>query len=350
MERLRLAVIGIGAMGMKHLELVRRNPTCALVGLSDQDVQRKALADELGVAFYQSPEELIEKEQPAGVIIATPNAHHGSVAALCAERSVHMLIEKPIADTLPQALRIVAMAKQFGVHVLVGHHRRHSPLIRETRNLVRNGALGQLLGVSVLWTIMKPDNYFTVSWRRERNVGGPLLINLIHDLDSLRFICGEISEVYARTSSAARGLAVEDSLTIALTFANGALGSILASDATPGAWSYEATVGENPLYFRTHENCYHFLGTGASLAFPRMELWRYADAQSKGWQHPLEQSSIAMSPADPLELQLEHFCRVVRGEEEPLTTAEDGTRSLAVALAVQQSAAKGVAVAPASLL
>ena len=60
--------------------------------------------------------------------------------------------------------------------------------------------------------------------------------------------------------------------------------------------------------------------------------------------------SNAVSPADPLQLQLEHFCRVVRGEEEPLTTAEDDPRSLAVALAVQQSAAKSVAIAPASLL
>jgi predicted dehydrogenase len=197
---------------------------------------------------------------------------------------------------------------------------------------------------------MKPEEYFDVEWRRERHVGGPLLINLIHDLDSLRFICGEIREVYARTSSAVREFDTEDSLSICISFDNGALGSVLASDATPAAWSYEAAVGENPLYFRTQENCYHFLGTSASLAFPRMELWRYSDAKQKGWQHPMERTQIAVTSADPLKIQLEHFCRVVRGEDEPVMKARDGAESLAVALAVQQSAAEGKPIAPIELL
>lgn len=81
-----------------------------------------------------------------------------------------------------------------------------------------------------------------------------------------------------------RVLAVEDSVSISLAFANGALCTILASDATPAAWSYEATTGENPVYFPTEENCAHFLGTAASLAFPRMELWRYADVTRHGWR------------------------------------------------------------------
>jgi predicted dehydrogenase len=197
---------------------------------------------------------------------------------------------------------------------------------------------------------MKPGEYFDVEWRRKQYVGGPLLINLIHDLDSLRFICGDIRDVYARKTSAARNLDVEDSLSISISFENGALGSILASDATPAAWSYEAAVGENPLYFRTDENCYHFLGTSASLAFPRMELWRYADASRKGWQHPMERSQIAVSAADPLKIQLKHFCRVVLGEEEPAIDARDGAESLAVVLAIQQSASEGKPIAPSHLL
>lgn len=349
MKRTRLAVIGAGSMGMMHAELIRACDRCSLVGLCDQDPCRKATADALGVPFYQIPEALLEKTQPSGVIIATPNAQHVTVAESCANHLVHMLIEKPIADTLPQAMRIVDMANQYGVRVLVGHHRRHSPLIRKTRELVRSGALGKLIGVSVLWALMKPEEYFDVEWRRERDVGGPLLINLIHDLDSLRFICGDIREVYARTTSAVREFDVEDSLSISISFENGALGSVLASDATPAAWSYEAAVGENPLYFRTDENCYHFLGTLASLAFPRMELWRYAGAEQKGWQYPMERSQIAVDPADPLKAQLEHFCHVVQGEEEPVINAQDAVESLAVALAIQQSATKGIPINPAGL-
>jgi predicted dehydrogenase len=68
-----------------------------------------------------------------------------------------------------------------------------------------------------------------------------------------------------------------------------------------------------------------------------MELWRYGDPVRAGWQHPLSQARRQVEAADPLDLQLKHFCRVVRGEESPLVDGVDGARSLAVALAVQES-------------
>ncbi len=338
MNTVRLAVIGIGLVGKKHTELIRASDTCSLAGICDVDSSRWSVAEELNVPFYQRTEELLEQERPEGVIIATPNELHAGVAEICARRSVHVLIEKPIAGNLNDAHGIVKTADECGIQVLVGHHRRHNPLVKETRTLVSGGAIGKLVAVSVLWTLLKPADYYNVEWRCQRAGGGPTLINLIHDLDSLRFICGEIRQVYAQSSSAARELAVEDSLSITLSFENGALGSVLASDTTPSPWSYEAPTPDNPYYFHADENCYHFFGTLGSLAFPRMELWRYADKVKMGWQHPLEKTRCNIIPADSLTSQLEHFCRVVRGEEKPLVDGRDGTRSLAAALAVIESA------------
>ena len=349
MERVRLAVIGAGLIGAKHAALARANESCVLVGICDPDRARQGVADELGVPFYHRAEELLKRQRPEGAIVATPTREHAPVAVACAERGVHLLVEKPIAESLDQAKRIIVAARDRGTRVLVGHHRRHNPLVRKARDLVRGGELGRLIGFSALWTLQKPDEYFEVAWRRERPGGGPLLINLIHDLDSLRFICGEVTSVYARASSAARGLEVEDTLSISLALGNGALGTILASDATPAAWSYEATAAENAFFFPTAENCYHFVGTDASLGFPRMELWRYAEGSPRGWDRPLERQHIEVPAADPLTVQLEHFCRVVRGEDEPLVSAEEGARSLAVALAAQESAETGTAVGPAAL-
>jgi len=348
-ERVRLAVIGAGLVGAKHAALVRTSEACVLVGVCDTDPDPRPVADRLGVPFYHRAEELLRREAPDGAIIATPNSEHAPVAVACAQCGIHALVEKPVADTLDDAQRIIAAARDHGTRVLVGHHRRHNPLVQKARELVRGGALGRLIGVSALWTLLKPDEYFEVAWRRERPGGGPLLINLIHDLDSLRFICGEVTSVYARTSSAARALEVEDSLSISLALENGALGTILASDATPAPWSYEATTAENDFYFPTAENCYHFVGTAASLGFPRMELWSYADAGRRGWGHPLERQRIDVPAVDPLRAQLEHFCRVIRGGDEPLVSAEEGARSLAVALAAHESARRGTAVDPAAL-
>ena len=343
-EPVELAVVGLGWIGRKHAELINGQHTCRLVGLCDVDSCHAPIGEQFQVPFYQDLETLLDQVQPEGVIIATPSGSHSAMAEICAKRSVHVLIEKPIANTLNEATRVVQMAEDSGIQVLVGHHRRHSPLIQEAQSIIQNGALGKLVGVSMLWALLKPADYFDVDWRCRRPGGGPVFINLIHELDSLRFLCGEIRRVYVQSSSAVRKLEVEDSLSITLSFENGALGSLFASDATPSPWSYEATTQENPHYFHADENCYHFFGTMGSLAFPQMELWRFTDDAPAGWQHPMEKSCYPVIPADPLQSQLEHFCRVVRGEENPIVDARDGRRSLAVAMAVLESIERQVPI------
>ena len=286
-ERVRLAVVGAGQMGRRHAELIATADSSSLVGISDVDGTRRSVAGEMGVPFYEEPEAMLRRESPDGVIIATPNGDHASVAELCARHSADLLIEKPIADTTDSADRIVRAAERAGVQVLVGHHRRHSPFVAAAREIVTSGEIGRLVAVSMLWALRKPDDYYDVEWRRTPPAGGPTLINLIHEVDSLRFICGEIDEVYARASSATRGLEVEDSLSISIAFHNGVVGSILASDATPSPWSYELATRENPIYFPADADCYHFMGDEGSLSFPSMEMWRYEDRRRTGWQHPL---------------------------------------------------------------
>lgn len=337
MEPVRLAVIGAGLIGRRHTELIAAQSACSLVGICDVDPNRRSIADDLNAPFYADIEELLERERPHGAIIATPNGHHASVADFCARRGVHVLVEKPIADSIDNARRIVKAADDTGIQVLVGHHRRHSAHIQEARSIIKAGALGRLVAVSMLWALLKPADYYDVEWRRRRPGGGPTFINLVHELDTLRFICGEIRQVYVQSSSAVRELDVEDTLAISLSFENGAVGSVVASDTTPSPWSYEATTHENPSYFHTDENCYYFLGTLGSLAFPRMELWRYADEARSGWQYPMTKSRNIPENVDPLTSQLEHFCRVVRGEEEPIVDGRDGTRSLSAVLAVLES-------------
>lgn len=345
MDPLKIVVVGAGLIGSKHAALVNADHNCRLVGVCDVDSSLKSVADTCSVAFYEDIQELLERESPDGAIIATPNGSHLAMTEVCAERSVNVLIEKPIAGSLEDAHRIVEVADATGIRVLVGHHRRHSPRIQKARSIINSHKLGRLVAVSVMWSLLKPKEYYEVDWRCQRPDGGPTLINLIHELDSLRFLCGEIRRVYAQSGSAARNLDVEDSLSISLSFDNGALGSVTASDATPGPWSYEATTGENSHYFHADENCYYFLGTLGSLAFPRMELWRYADGEPRGWQYPMKKVRHEVTDVDPLVTQLEHFCRVMRDEEMPIIDGRDGTRSLAVALAVLESAERQTPIA-----
>ncbi len=340
----RLGVIGVGLVGAKHAAIAAGMPGCHLVGIADPNPAARQLAEALSVDFYQDYPDMLAAKQLDGVIIATPTERHVSVGIDCAEQGLHLLVEKPIASDVQAARDLIDCAKRQPIHLLVGHHRRFNPLVEAAREVVRSGKIGRLVAVSVLWTLLKPTDYFDVQWRRKPG-GGPVLINMIHEVDNLRYICGEIQNVYAEVSSAARGFEVEDTACATLRFRSGALGTIVTSDCVPSGWSYEATTGENPDYFRTHEDCYLFFGTEGTLAFPSMKLVHYPSPSAAGWLEPLETTEISVHGQDPLERQIEHFCAVILGEKAPRTSGEDALRTLTVIRAVLDSGASGQPVA-----
>ena len=327
-------------MGRRHIDYVNASGECQLVAICDPDAGVAELAAKNEVPLFHDEFEALDLAAPDGAIIAAPTILHEELALACIRRGIVPLVEKPITAALDEGQRLVDDAAASGVPVLVGHHRRYHPRIQRLWKLVKGGAIGSLIGVSLLWAVKKPDEYYDIVWRT-RAGGGPVLTNLIHEIDTLRYICGEITSVYAATSSATRGFEVEDSAAITLTFVDGVVGSIFLSDAAPSPWSYELTMFENPSYAHVEGNCAFFFGTMGSLAFPTMELWRYPSADSAGWEQPLEQERHEPADADPLAAQLAHFCRVIRREEPPLVSGEEGLRTLAATQAVLTSGREG---------
>lgn len=342
MDSVKLAVIGAGLIGQRHLELIHASTECQLVAVCDPNPNAAAIAKEYGVPFYPEYTTLLNEQTIDGAIVATPTDLHTEIGIACAERGVHILVEKPIAATVADAQRLIDAADRHGVQILVGHHRRHNPLVQTARDLVQSGRIGKLVTVSAHFLLKKPDDYFVgAEWRTLRPGGGPALINVIHDIDNLRFICGDVTQVFAHMSSATRGFEVEDAMSVSLTFANGALGSIVASDLTPSPWSYELTSDENAIYPNYPENCYYFCGTEGSLAFPQMRSWSYGNRANAGWHNPLHQSLHIVLSVNPLVAQLSHLCGVIRGEVSPLISGADAAKSLAVVLAITESAQTG---------
>jgi len=327
-------------MGRRHIDYVNASGDCQLVAICDPDSGVAELAARNEVPLFHDAFEALDLASPDGAIIAAPTNLHEELALACIRRSIVPLVEKPITAALDEGRWLVDEASASGVPVLVGHHRRYHPRIQLLWKLVKGGAIGSLIGVSLLWAVKKPDAYYDVVWRT-RAGGGPVLTNLIHEIDTLRYICGEITSVYAATSSATRGFEVEDSAAITLNFTGGVVGSIFLSDAAPSPWSYELTMFENPSYAHVEGNCAFFFGTEGSIAFPRMELWRYPSADNAGWEQPLEQERHEPADADPLAAQLAHFCRVIRREEQPLVSGEEGLRTLAATQAVLTSGREG---------
>jgi predicted dehydrogenase len=170
--------------------------------------------------------------------------------------------------------------------------------------------------------------------------GGPILINLVHEIDSLRVMCGEIESVQAVASHSVRHHAVEDTVAVTMRFASGALGTFVLSDAAASGLSWEQTSGEDRAYARYREqDCYIVAGTQGSLGIPTLRL-----SLAKGppsWHEPMQTRRLVARNADPLVRQLEHFCDVIRGHVQPLVPARDAVRTLRVTQAVVEAARSG---------
>ena len=341
MQPVRLLLIGAGVIGRTHIDRIGRDPHLALAGIAEPSAAGKALAEQLGVPWAASHLELLERTQAQGAIVATPNASHVGMAIDCLERGVAALVEKPVADTVAEALALVQAQQRTGVPVLVGHHRRHNPINTRARSILQEGRLGRVVTANVMCTVLKPDAYFDAAWRRQPG-GGPVLINLIHEIDMLRFLCGEITEVQALSSNAVRGFAVEDTAAAVLRFASGALGTVVLSDAAASPWCWDFCAAEQDQYPRQDVQSHFIAGTHGSLSLPDLALWNYRGDRS--WHAEMTLEKTFVHKADAYSRQLQHFAAVIEGREAPLCSAVDGLRTLQATLAVAEAARSGQAV------
>jgi predicted dehydrogenase len=341
MPQVRIALMGAGWIGREHVGLIARNPEACLVAIADVSAEAEALAAAHGAAFHLDYESMLDEVMPDGVIVALPNTLHLEAGLACIERGLPVLVEKPVADTVASALTLVEASDVSGIPVLVGHHRRHSPDMQEARRAILRGDLGEIVAVNGLCLVNKHESYFEADWRR-RPGGGPLLINAIHDLDCLRFLCGEIDSVQAVASSAVRGLDVEDTAAVILRFESGALGTFLLSDAVPSPYFWDTASGQ-ALYFPSRpEDSYVIGGRKGTLAVPSLDLW--AHPPGGDWRDEITATRLGAESSRCYENQLANFVGVVRGEQNPVVTARDATTTLAVTLAVERAAGEGRAV------
>jgi len=346
MTKLRIAVAGAGLIGLRHIEETQKSASARLSAIVDPSPRAAEVARKEGVPLYGTLDQLLAKARPDGIVLATPNRMHVEQALQCVAAGIPVLVEKPIAPTLAEGKRLVDAAERSDAKLLVGHHRPHSPILRKAVETIRSGMLGPIVGVIGSAVFFKPDVYFDGpnAWRKAPG-GGPVLINMIHEVGNLRAMVGEIVAVQAFASNATRQFAVEDTVAINLRFDNGALGTFLLSDTAASPRSWEQTTQENKDYASyPDEDAYVVMGTDGSLAVPSMRLKYYAKKEERSWYKPFMEKTILLDRADPLALQIEHFAAVIRGDAEPLVTGRDGLQNLRVTEAIVEAAKTGKAV------
>jgi predicted dehydrogenase len=345
-DKLSFLISGPGLIGKQHAKLVMARADCILKAIvAPPHAHNEQFARDCGARFFPNIDDALRRERIDVAIISSPNPFHFAQAVACLQNRVPVLVEKPVTDSIPDARRLAELAESLNVPVLVGHHRTYSALLEPAEQFLNSPSFGRPVALHGSALFYKPARYFEEGAWRTRSGGGPILINLIHEIGLMRRFYGEIKSVTSLAERSIRNFEVEDTVAIALRFVNGALGTFLLSDTAASTKSWEMTSGENPAYPHfPEENCYHFAGTNGSLDFPSMHARYYAQGSVPSWWNSFKTVQLSRERSDPLERQLEHLLDVVRGRSVPRVSARDGYMNMLVIQAITQSLSSGQAV------
>lgn len=342
-ETLRMAIAGIGLAGRRHAEAIDQLQGISLCAVVEPDEVGQNYAANLNIPCHETLDELFAEHSPDGVILATPTTLHVTQGLECIRQGCPVLVEKPLGTTSKECIRLVSEAERNGVVLMVGHHRRFNPLIRRAKEVISAGELGNIRAVHINTWFYKPDEYFENAPWRKKFGAGPISVNLAHDIDLIRYLCGEVEAVQGHSVPSARGYENEDVAAAVLQFSNGAIGTITVSDSIVAPWSWELTSGEYPIYPPTSESCYWIGGSHGSFSLPDLRLWTHCEGL-RDWWTPISATSLTRGSSDPLVNQISHFADVIRGKSKPLVPGREGLQSLKVIEAIQTACSEGIKV------
>ena len=339
MKKINISIVGTGLMGLQHIKAISKSKKANLHSIVDISDSAKKLSNKYKIPLYSDVSSLLKSNQLDAVIVATPNQLHEKHTISFLKKKIPVLLEKPISDNIKSAKKIIISSKKNKTPLLIGYHRRHNAIVSKVKTIIRSGKLGNIVSANVLCWLYKHKEYFKESWRTSRG-GGPLGINLVHDIDMICYLLGSIRYVQAFTTNKNRKFKVEDTATVSLIFESGALCTLNISDTIVAPWSYELTAGENPAYPVTNQSAYMIGGTKGSIQFPNLKYWFYKKERS-WWNKIFLKSDINKKDDNTLVNQIDHFSDVVLKKVKPKVNGNDGLNSLKIFAAITKSAKTG---------
>jgi predicted dehydrogenase len=321
---LRIGLAGLGSMGRNHLRILSGREDISLAAIADPVAQvLEAAPAGPDTQRFGEPLAMIAEAELDAVVIAAPTTAHLALALAAIDRDVAVLIEKPLAGTIDEAVQIAAAAKRHGVPVQVGHVERFNPAVLELGRLIADGWLSSIYAIASRRAGPFPA--------RIRDVG--VTVDLAtHDVDILSWIAGERpSRVYAETAQRIHA-DHEDLLFGLLHFPSGATGMLDVNWLTPAKRRQLVVTGEEGMFELDYLT--------QRLTFTRAT----ADVSPTliGGYAPTFEGDVAVLPvanAEPLAAEIDAFVDVVRHGGRPIIDAEDGLWAVAIANGLLESAA-----------
>ena len=341
-------IIGYGVIGPWHAKAISFVPQAELVAVCDVDPGReKPLRDEgHAVPFYTSAIEMLKRERDIdAVCVCTPSGLHHKGAIVAAKRGVHVLSEKPLDIKLAHMDRMIDACAQADVKLGCIFQRRTDPDHLLVKKAIERGLLGKLvLGDCYQKYYRAPAYYRSAGWRGTWKLdgGGALMNQCVHGIDMLLWLMGEVESVFSYSGTQVRDIEVEDTSVSVVRFKNGAFGNVVGTTSVvPGQGSRTEIHGEN-----------------GSIVVGNGPLKCHIARLVKGTHKPQEvdlakrlrvkarskKQSGAGVANDPKALsvrghamQIEDFCRAVKGEREPMVPGTEARKAVELILAIYRS-------------
>lgn len=338
---LRAAIVGTGAIANAHATALAATSDAELVAVVDQDPARaQDFAARWGdPATFDSLDELIAAGGIDVLHVCTPPGVHAEQAIAAFDAGVHVVCEKPAALSLDELDAMTAAADRNDRRLAVVFQQRTGTAAAHVRRLLVEGALGRPLVATCQTLWYRDPAYFAVPWRGKwaTEGGGPTLGLGIHQIDLLAWLLGDWTSVQGQLWRLGRDIEEEDVSTAVISFARGAVASVITSALSPRETSSirldteHATVTVDHLYGHGHE---HWRITPA----PHVDA-----ATADAWALPEVEEA---SGHDPLIRDI--YAALVAGRPLPETTT-DPARSFEIVTAIYSSAATDRVVTPVNL-
>lgn len=338
---MKYALIGCGRIAPNHLEAAINN-NLDIVGLCDIIPEHiDILVSKLNIDVnkykkYTDYNEMLEKEKPELVAIATESGKHAAIALDCLEAEANVIIEKPIALSLVDADKIIEKANEKGLVVCANHQNRFNKSIHKIREALEEGKFGKMLyGTAHIRWNRGRDYYTQAPWRGTwAQDGGALMNQCIHNIDLLRWMMGdEVTEVCAYTDNLNHDYIEAEDLGMAIVkFKNG---------------SYGIVEGTTDIYPKNLEETLYLFGQKGTVkaggkSVNIIEEWIFEDnsedpedVKENNSEMPQNVYGFGHTPL------YKDVIKAINTHTKPLVDAEAGRRALELVLAIYKSAAEG---------
>lgn len=322
----RIAVVGCGSIGRRHIRNLARAGIDRIVGIEPREDRREAV-EALGVRTAQSLHEAW-RWTPDAVFVCTPTSVHMEPAIEAARRGCHLFIEKPLSHDTTGVRTLLELAEKHELVTLVGCNLRFHPGLRRVKELLDEGVAGTIVAARVQVGQYLPDwrpsqDYRTVYSARS-DLGGGIILDAVHEIDYARWLLGEVDELVCFADRLSHlEIETEDTAALLLRFASGAIGELhLDYVQRSYARTCEIIGDRGTIRWDFGKSVVGYDSFGG-----RRE---YATGGGPGW--------------DANEMYVEelaHFLRCLEGRDEPCLDVFDGARVLELALAAKESSARG---------